>query len=872
MGFDSSAKGGGSMSVRGQRSVYTEGGHNDPLIILDGMMFYGELSEINPNDIAQIDVLKDASSDMALDWNQLSTLFAAGSDRNPDLHILRYNAAVPLSELLYNNLSSKLTRIEAEEGVTEIVDNWLAGASYVSEIEIPSSVVTFGINAFEDTAWYQRQSGNIIFNGYLYRYKGTPQATHSIPKSVEVVGKQALSGQRSIAKIVFEPGSAAYAIEANAFKDCTGLTSIDLPASMIRIDPTAFDGTKIVAVDNMLIASGVYETLVAYYGSDTVVRIPDTVKVINQGVFAGKPVETLSFTANSLIQFIRDEAFKDSKLTTVQIEGTGEGDPALSGFPASLLRVGKDAFADTPWLATQGESVVINDKILYLYNGEKGADVEVVIPDTVTSVTEGALSGVGIVRFEGNINLDRNEMYGILSDPALHTLRFNGVGSLAALIGSSEVFDNLKTVEIIDGSTAISDEMLKGWSSVTEVVIPASVTEIGKDAFAGTAWYESKLASLPEGKKHIVFNGILYYFEVEDDIVTIPAEVRRIPYAWAFSENLTASSVRFAAGSAIESIAEDAFSNLKGVTEIVLPQTFIDAYVGDFIVYNNILAAYKGTSADVVIPASVQYFGGPVFAGNTRIASVSFENGSKIAAIPAGTFDGCASLATIDLPQSVVTIGQNAFRGTAWMNNAPHGLIALGGILIGYTGTETSVVIPNTVRTISSYVFAGNTTIAKISFAAGSRLSLIEEGAFAGCTALWNLDLTNATTYVDAYPSDYIVLDGILAKYKGISAAIVVPKSVTRISTALGTFNSSAIESLSALMTVDLSGVKIVESNAFAGCMNLTILTIGKDTELLEARSFQNCTALQEIRIPQDSIVTIEPDAFLGAGTQPVLP
>lgn len=26
------------------------------------MMFYGELSEINPNDIAQIDVLKDASS------------------------------------------------------------------------------------------------------------------------------------------------------------------------------------------------------------------------------------------------------------------------------------------------------------------------------------------------------------------------------------------------------------------------------------------------------------------------------------------------------------------------------------------------------------------------------------------------------------------------------------------------------------------------------------------------------------------------------------------------------------------------------------------------------------------------------------------
>jgi TonB-linked SusC/RagA family outer membrane protein len=62
VGLDPSAKGGGSMQIRGQRSVYTSGGHNDPLIILDGMMFYGELSEINPDDISQIDVLKDASA------------------------------------------------------------------------------------------------------------------------------------------------------------------------------------------------------------------------------------------------------------------------------------------------------------------------------------------------------------------------------------------------------------------------------------------------------------------------------------------------------------------------------------------------------------------------------------------------------------------------------------------------------------------------------------------------------------------------------------------------------------------------------------------------------------------------------------------
>lgn len=63
IGYDSSAKGSGaSIQLRGQNSLYTDGGHNSPLIILDGMQFNGELSEINPDDIGQIDVLKDASS------------------------------------------------------------------------------------------------------------------------------------------------------------------------------------------------------------------------------------------------------------------------------------------------------------------------------------------------------------------------------------------------------------------------------------------------------------------------------------------------------------------------------------------------------------------------------------------------------------------------------------------------------------------------------------------------------------------------------------------------------------------------------------------------------------------------------------------
>ncbi len=62
IGYSPDAKGSASIQLRGQNSVYDKGDHNTPLIILDGMQFNGELSEINPDDIQSIDVLKDASS------------------------------------------------------------------------------------------------------------------------------------------------------------------------------------------------------------------------------------------------------------------------------------------------------------------------------------------------------------------------------------------------------------------------------------------------------------------------------------------------------------------------------------------------------------------------------------------------------------------------------------------------------------------------------------------------------------------------------------------------------------------------------------------------------------------------------------------
>jgi TonB-dependent starch-binding outer membrane protein SusC len=53
------AAGGSSLEIRGPTSL--SGGTN-PLIVLDGVIFNGSLSDVNPNDIESVDILKDASS------------------------------------------------------------------------------------------------------------------------------------------------------------------------------------------------------------------------------------------------------------------------------------------------------------------------------------------------------------------------------------------------------------------------------------------------------------------------------------------------------------------------------------------------------------------------------------------------------------------------------------------------------------------------------------------------------------------------------------------------------------------------------------------------------------------------------------------
>ncbi|HKB43240.1 MAG TPA: SusC/RagA family TonB-linked outer membrane protein, partial [Chitinophagaceae bacterium] len=60
VGFDPSTKGqSGTLQIRGKGTLTAS---SQPLIVLDGVIYPGTIADINPNDIATIDILKDASS------------------------------------------------------------------------------------------------------------------------------------------------------------------------------------------------------------------------------------------------------------------------------------------------------------------------------------------------------------------------------------------------------------------------------------------------------------------------------------------------------------------------------------------------------------------------------------------------------------------------------------------------------------------------------------------------------------------------------------------------------------------------------------------------------------------------------------------
>ena len=194
-------------------------------------------------------------------------------------------------------------------------------------------------------------------------------------------------------------------------------------------------------------------------------------------------------------------------------------------------------------------------------------------------------------------------------------------------------------------------------SSVTSVTIPASVTEIGSNAFAGC----TNLTSVTYGGD------------------------------WS---NLTIQS----GNPAVEDAAKDAANEQLFDFEFILNNTAV------------VVISYKGTAADVTIPS--RYKGKPVtvidpvaFYNNSAVTSVTIPD--SVTAIPDYAFGFCSQLTNISIPNSVTFIGFSAFNSCTSLKSItlPSSLSTIQSYAFYNCGNLKTIRIPVSVTSIGNYAF-----------------------------------------------------------------------------------------------------------------------------------------------------------------------
>ena len=229
---------------------------------------------------------------------------------------------------------------------------------------------------------------------------------------------------------------------------------------------------------------------------------------------------------------------------------------------------------------------------------------------------------------------------------------------------------SLSEIVIPSSVTGIGDSAFSWCRSLSEIVIPSSVTSIGDSAFCGCS--SLIYISIPKsvfglnGNPFAKWNGKLEClspnFVYEDDVLFNKDKSRIISFR---NQNIKS----YVIPSSVTSIGDYAFSYCDSLSEIVIPSSFTS-------ICDYAFSSCRSLS-EIVIPSSVTSIGKGAFSCCDSLSEIVIP--SSVTSIGDCAFYGCCSLSEIVIPSSVTSIGDRAFLGCSFPNNLRQELISRFG-------------------------------------------------------------------------------------------------------------------------------------------------------------------------------------------------
>jgi sugar lactone lactonase YvrE len=276
-------------------------------------------------------------------------------------------------------------------------------------------------------------------------------------------------------------------------------------------------------------------------------------------------------------------------------------------------------------------------------------------------------------------------------------------------------------------------------------------------------------------------------------------------------------------------VIEEGFGGYTGA--ITIPQTV----VGGGITYtvtaigDNAFFSFSGaTISSIIIPNSVTSIGNNAFGGCINLVSLTIPN--SVIFIGNSAFSNCSRLTSMTLPDSVTSIGQRLFFGCTSLTSItiPDSVTSIGNDAFYDCSGLTSILIPNSVTSIGYRLFFGCTSLSSVTISNSLTSTGIQ--TFVNCSSLASITIPNSVTSIGD------------SSFNGCSSltSITIPTSVTSIENYA--FGASGLTSI-----VIPPSVTSIGASAFYSCLDLTSITIPASVTSIGDGVFEYNTQLTSI-------------------------